>query len=349
MIELSRHIENLMLKHDCVIVPGLGGFVTQYVSAQRVGSENLFLPPHRTVGFNQQLTLNDGLLVQSYMQAYETSYPETLKLIDNAVRQLKEELQREGSYELSGIGVLTLGVNGNYKFTPCESGVLSPDLYGLDSLSLPELTATEEKEVPNVIRACKKKINLQRTEKEYTISINRELVNYVAASVVAILFYFLWASPVNHSAASDQMAASVVYENLFFPNKQTAEPLPKVTTPTVELKKVEQNAPILDLSKNKETKSPEVAPVAPTPIVQKDTAKEGNFTLVVASAIPSDNAEAFVQKLKANGFPDAESYTRKKMVRVIYGHYATQEEAQDSLQRLRDNEIFEDAWVLKTK
>lgn len=42
MIELSRHIESLMLKHDCVIVPGLGGFVTQYVPARRVDDEQLF-------------------------------------------------------------------------------------------------------------------------------------------------------------------------------------------------------------------------------------------------------------------------------------------------------------------
>ena len=81
-----------MSKHDCAkIVPGLGGFVTQYVSAQRVGSENLFLPPHRTVGFNQQLTLNDGLLVQSSVHASlrnELSL-KMLKLIDNAVRQTR--------------------------------------------------------------------------------------------------------------------------------------------------------------------------------------------------------------------------------------------------------------------
>ena len=75
MIELSRHIESLMLNHDCVIVPGLGGFITQYMHARYIAEEGLFLPPYRSVGFNQQLTFNDGLLVQSYMQAYDTSYP----------------------------------------------------------------------------------------------------------------------------------------------------------------------------------------------------------------------------------------------------------------------------------
>ena len=175
MIELSRHIESLMLKHDCVIVPNLGGFVTQYVPARRVDDEQLFLPPCRSVGFNPQLNLNDGLLVQSYMQAYDTNYPEALKLIDDAVVQLKQQLQEEGEYELSGIGKLTLGAGGKYNFTPNEAGVLSPELYGLDAVTTPRIAelqkATQQSE--DKTKSSKKKVNIKRTEKNYTISISR--------------------------------------------------------------------------------------------------------------------------------------------------------------------------------
>ena len=73
MKELARHIEVLLLDNDCVIVPGLGGFVTHHISARRVESESRFLPPYRTLGFSPKMVLNDGLLVQSYMQAYDTN------------------------------------------------------------------------------------------------------------------------------------------------------------------------------------------------------------------------------------------------------------------------------------
>ena len=36
MIELSRHIESLLLDNDCVIVPELGGFIAHYQSAYYV-------------------------------------------------------------------------------------------------------------------------------------------------------------------------------------------------------------------------------------------------------------------------------------------------------------------------
>lgn len=49
MIELAQHIEALLLENDCVIVPGLGGFVAHYAPATRVKEENIFLPDRKSV------------------------------------------------------------------------------------------------------------------------------------------------------------------------------------------------------------------------------------------------------------------------------------------------------------
>ena len=55
MKELSQHIETLLLENDCVIIPGFGGFVAHYASAQWVEEECIYLPPTRNIGFNPQL------------------------------------------------------------------------------------------------------------------------------------------------------------------------------------------------------------------------------------------------------------------------------------------------------
>lgn len=75
MIELERHIEILLLENDCVIVPDLGGFMAHHCEARYDAEDHLFLPPQRTLGFNPQLKLNDSLLAQSYVEAYDISYP----------------------------------------------------------------------------------------------------------------------------------------------------------------------------------------------------------------------------------------------------------------------------------
>lgn len=328
MIELSRHIESLMLKHDCVIVPGLGGFVTQYVPSRLIAEESLFLPPCRSVGFNQQLILNDGLLVQSYMQAYDTSYPETIKLIDEAVNQLKQTLNKEGEYELPGIGRLSLDMAGHYEFTPCEAGVLSPELYGLDSLLVDEI-GDNSCEEENTTSHNTKESHKEKAERNYIIRINRELVNYAAAVAVAIIFYFIWAPSVVNTTPSNRQSAANVYEQLFIGS-------------------ISQEA-----SKKAEAKAP-VQQTAAQPTDKKQEEKEAPantdyFTLVLASSITLHNAQAYVSWLKEKGYDEAQSFKRGRMVRVIYGHYSTREEAQANLKKLRQGNSFPDAWIMQLK
>ena len=104
MIELAQHIEALLLENDCVIVPGLGGFVAHYTPAMRMKEENIFLPPTRVVGFNPQLKMNDGLLVQSYMSVYGTSFSDATKRVERKVETLITALHEDGKVNLPNIG-----------------------------------------------------------------------------------------------------------------------------------------------------------------------------------------------------------------------------------------------------
>ncbi len=358
MIELSRHIECLMLKHDCVIVPGLGGFVTQYVPARYVSDEQLFLPPYRSVGFNSQLTLNDGLLVQSYMQVYGTDYSETLKLIDDAVMQLKNELQEKGEYEFEGIGKLIMSIEGSYNFIPCEAGVLSPELYGLDAVNVAAVkhTVQAEEQEKAIAKEKKRKIRLHRSEKNYTITLNRELVNYVAAAVIAVFFYFIWAVPVGDTHEKGAQTASVLYQQLFNSSTQQA-----AHNQQVQLMYSANNEKPINLmedadkstliSENKENASPtNVAQRTDVSTQQAaDKSATAHYTIVLASAITADNAQAMSSKLKAQGIQGVQPYKRGSMVRVVCGHYQNKQQAQQALIKLQQSKQFSEAWIMEEK
>lgn len=105
--------------------------MTHHVDARYDKEEGVFLPPLRTLGFNPQLKINDSLLAQSYVEAYDISYPEALQRIEDEVNELKMHLQNDGSYEMNDIGTLAFNEDGHYVFTPCEAGILTPSLYGL--------------------------------------------------------------------------------------------------------------------------------------------------------------------------------------------------------------------------
>lgn len=135
VIELERHITKLLLTNDCVIVPDFGGFMTHHIDSIYDHDAKTFYPPLRTLGFNPQLKINDSLLVQSYVEVYDISYPEALTRIENDVTRLKGILAKNGEYELYGLGVIYIQDDGSYDFKPCEAGILTPDYYGLSTFS----------------------------------------------------------------------------------------------------------------------------------------------------------------------------------------------------------------------
>ena len=145
MIELAQHIEVLLLENDCVIVPGFGGFVAYYTPAMRVEG-NTFLPPTRTIGFNPQLKLNDGLLVQSYMAVYDTNFSDATKIVEEEVAELIAVLHKEGKVDLANVGELRYTIHGAYEFIPYENRITTPYLYGLDSFEMKELAVLHKPE-----------------------------------------------------------------------------------------------------------------------------------------------------------------------------------------------------------
>ncbi len=64
---------------------------------------NMFLPPLRTVGFNPELTMNDSLLVLSYVETYDMSYPEALRRIEDEVAEICQTLENEEKYEVDNV------------------------------------------------------------------------------------------------------------------------------------------------------------------------------------------------------------------------------------------------------
>ena len=144
MNELSRHIEILLVSHDCVTVPGLGGFVAHYEQSRF--SDGIFYPPLRTLGFNAQLQHNDYLLAQSYQDAYDIPYPEAFRRIEKEVEEIRQTMVVNGEYVFHGIGTLTLDADNHLTFCPASAGILTPSLFGLGTFKLDEL---EEQPVNN--------------------------------------------------------------------------------------------------------------------------------------------------------------------------------------------------------
>ena len=336
MLNLSRHIESLLLHHNCVIIPELGGFITQYTSARYVEEDGIYLPPFRKIIFNRHLVINDGMLIQSYMSAYGICYTEAVERVRLAVTEIKATLLHEGKYELHNIGTLQLNVDGLYTFVANEAGTIAPNLYGLDSLifkpqavNQPENTATEQGEQVAT--------NEIIDTRYYTIKLRRDVVNYFVAALVMLVCYFSWAIPVSNHADNHINYAA------FFTSNFIATPSSSALTPKI----VAEETPI-------ETAVTSVADAEEASVVATNDSQVYNrptkiktYTIVVCSCIPQKNAERLIAELQGQGY-SAYLYEKQDILRVVIGEYPNKDLAQQAIQELRKgNPCFKDAWVLK--
>lgn len=336
---MDRHIEILLLDNDCVIVPGLGGFMAHYEQAHLDESDNTFIPPFRSIGFNQKLTLNDSLLVQSYVEAYDLSYPDALKRIEDEVRELRQRLDTEGSVTFNDLGVLSLNADGHLEFEPCEAGILTPELYGLSGFGLKPLAdlehssqavSTPDKVSPAAITAPVTAAVGEPASDPYEeedepryIRLRVSWIRNVVIAAAAILAFLFLPSHLNDP--EEYPVESGIDTSLLL------RVMPKnVTTGETAVKKAAaQRHDSIALAHRRDS---------------LNAARQ--YTLVLAARITKKNAENYAAELQSSGI-QAEVYQDGRGVKVIYGHYATKSDAQATLNELSDNQVFKDAWMMK--
>lgn len=206
MIELAKHIENLLLENDCVILPDFGGFVAHYTEATYDVKNQLFMPPMRTIGFNPQLRLNDGLLAQSVMEVYGTNYGEAQKMVRQWVNQLKEKLYEDGSVELVNVGQLRMSIRSTVDFMPYNSRLTTSWLYGLGSFEMPRLSekpqvATDSMRQGSVLMPHKRVQGprVRRLDLRPVVRLTPAMLQGAAAVVAVLILFFFFSVPVKNT------------------------------------------------------------------------------------------------------------------------------------------------------
>lgn len=337
MIELERHIEILLLSNDCVIVPGFGGFMAHHVDARYDEQENLFLPPQRTIGFNPQLTLNDSLLAQSYIEAYDISYPEALRRIEDEVRELRQHIECNGSYELYDLGIIRLNEYGKYEFEPCEAGILTPELYGLSSFIMKPTASSSVQTIPAAIDKPDKEVspfdilvdsNEEDEEHERTIKLST-LRNIAVACITIIAFFFI-SSPINNSDLNSNEAR--INTDMLLRIMPRCENIEKA-----QLKLDVENKDSVEAVKNNMAESSDTISHSPY------------YTIVLCSRVTVKNANTYVEQLHRQGLMEARVTTQGNYTKVVLGRFLSEREASLEAIRIQKNTGISDCWVTKMK
>ena len=354
MMELRRHIEILLLENDCVIVPNLGGFMAHHVEARYDKTDGMLIPPLRTLGFNPQLQMSDHLLTQSYADAYDISYPEAVKRVEHEVGMLKHQLEKEGYVSLPDLGILSINSEGRYEFEPCESGLLTPSLYGFGAIEMPYLSEMRHRvssrpctiemptlpmgilepassSKPSKLATIMSHIDELPREEEKTISIKVSLLRNLAVTAVAAVALLLFARPVVPEQSESQAPETASVLNI--PSSSPA------STPSTTISMSDNILSSLESVSEQITLSQEEG-VVPS---------SGSFTIVLAYSLPLENAKAFLNEVKRQGARKAVLFTYKSENVISYGSYASNNEAYAAMQELIASGSIGSAWIMQVK
>lgn len=331
MISLSKHIEILLLDHDLVIVPSFGGFLTNNNEASLISTDenthDILLPPTRTIGFNPSLTINDGLLVQSYMHHYDASYPQAFKQMEFDIKQMLQSLNNKGSYTFANIGTVKLDIHQRLQFTAQDKSFVAPHFFGLPQLKLQSVAECQnQRDIrtaltdTTTITSVKTKDNKKESVKTDRRSLHRWIDIAISAAAAIVLFFALFHNTLNTPKASQPVmvsscVASSSSDAINATDVQTSEP----TISTEE--------------------STEVEAVA-VPVTE--------YAIILASGVTLANAENYINKMQSQGYESIRLFTQNNYHRIAFEFYKDRETASQELLKLRQKSSeFADAWIME--
>ena len=192
MTNLDNVLFDLLVHHNCVVIPEFGGFIYKRMSSRIDYKKGIVYPPSKHLLFNRFLNVDDGLLITSFAQSSQEDYDTVKTKLTDFVSELDERLSNGEEVSFKHIGSLKRTDSGHYSFKQDHSFNLLADAYGLKDLDFvsadqikeedteQESVLEDQLEEPGEIKKSKK-------------TRRRTLLKYAAAAcILPIALYSFW-------------------------------------------------------------------------------------------------------------------------------------------------------------
>lgn len=343
MIPFEEVICQLILRHNCVVVPQFGGFVAKTISAQIDFEKGEFQAPYKQLLFNRNLINDDGLVLAEYARVNGLYYQEGAEKLHAFVGALNQDLAEGKHVSIPKLGVFHKDADGVIRFEQDRHFNFLLSSYGLSSLTF----------IPNEVVEETPIVQMNPIElSQETIKSSSKLWKYAAAAcLLPFAFYSFWIP-----MKTDVLHSGLISYTDFNPlkGKQVVHYAEKKVS-TLE-KAYTEVAPIgaqlsttapgeVGLYQYDETTVIAVQiPKVEQPQAEQTPATIAAFEYVVGCFSDERNAANFVQKLKDLGFP-AHILPGGTLIRVSAGSASTTSEIQAIQSNVSSKGI--EGWICK--
>lgn len=130
---IISHIEYLIARHDCVVMPGWGAFVAHYEPAFYDDATAIFSAPRRLITFNPQISHADGMVAASVSRKQQITFEQASRIVNADIEAMRSQLSRDGEVSLGLLGSFVAQPEGSPLF------VASNRLSAIESALFPSL------------------------------------------------------------------------------------------------------------------------------------------------------------------------------------------------------------------
>jgi hypothetical protein len=349
--ELDKYISELLYDYDCVIVPQLGGFVTNYKPAYF--DKGIAHPPSKELRFNKNLTKNDGLLSQSISNSEGVSIQEADAILHETVEKYLGTLKESGRVELNKVRILFIDENKQLRFKPDTTENYLRHSFGFESFAMPaeivaQIPVVEEKEV-------KAEVETPVIPISETSSYNKGIYWVAAATLLPFIGMSIYLGMTTDFKSPTQITPA---ELIPLGNSASPKYAAREITLSEEELKEETNYPEntlifpFDFESNKVDSLGVWINLSDIPeerAIEKPTSSEGLYHIIGGCFGEKQNADKFVDRLQTRGYDANILDLHKGLYRVKIESFGNYDEALNELKSTRDNGTFPNAWLLKKK
>jgi nucleoid DNA-binding protein len=269
-MDITAFIRELLFNHDCVILPGFGGFIGNYTPARIDKTTSTFYPPVKQISFNRNLNHNDGLLVGRLSEHSKVNYGDARNIVEEFVAGLRKKLERGEKIVFDNIGSFISNQEGSVQFEPDRNVNYHLDSYGLESFQFSPLEVYDVRK--RIVRHLDKD-SVKRTSMRKVLWGAAVIIPLLAVMVIVPFRTDIFKSKVE--ATTLNPLATAEFEN----NKKAVDENVSAEPPKIEVNTVQP-----------------AAPEAALPVT------ENNYCLIIGSFKIKENAENQADILKNKGF-----------------------------------------------
>jgi len=339
---IANYISALLYDYECVVVPGLGGFISNEKPAGINSVNHQFNPPYSQIFFNVHLKSNDGLLINQIQKRSGLPYNDIRRNVDQFIVECLKTLESGEKVHLENIGFLEFDDNKNIRFEQIKTVNYNSNAFGLSSFISPAIKRqTDEEKIRGLIIPEKHRTSkpVDRKPTHQHIRKKRGFVKspVIIALAAVLIFSMSWGLmnrdnvvnyigeqasifPFNHSNPQyNPRTISVPQDDLSSVNThiEKEEAIPLIGTEIAEAKLTSENDANIDKptideliveSKENTPVEPEPTPEPVIPVVKEEiitpvVKPTGKQYYIIAGSFSQEkNAGNLVRQLRAKGF-----------------------------------------------